>query len=61
MEREEVVEEDAKVLMGLSLLFLVVCLLNTIGLLLAKFMRKSGDISVRRALAPENLMFSPNT
>ena len=50
MEREEVVEEDAQVMMGLSLLFLVVCLLNTIGLLLAKFMRKSGDISVRRAL-----------
>ena len=50
MERQEVVEEDAQVMMGLSLLFLVVCLLNTIGLLLAKFMRKTGDISVRRAL-----------
>ena len=50
MEREEVVEDDAQVMMGLSLLFLVVCLLNTIGLLLAKFMRKTGDISVRRAL-----------
>ena len=31
-------------------LFLVVCLLNTIGLLLAKIMRRSGDISLRRAL-----------
>lgn len=50
MERQEVVEEDARVLMGLSLLFLVVCLLNTIGLLLAKFLRKTGEISVRRAL-----------
>ncbi|HKJ16653.1 MAG TPA: ABC transporter permease [Xanthomonadales bacterium] len=50
MEHEEIVEEDARVMMGLSLLFLVVCLLNTIGLLLAKFMRKTGDISVRRAL-----------
>ncbi len=50
MEAEQVVEDDARVMMGLSLLFLVVCLLNTIGLLLAKFMRKSGDISVRRAL-----------
>jgi putative ABC transport system permease protein len=50
MEREEVVEEDAQVLMGLSLLFLGVCLLNTIGLLLAKFLRRTGDISVRRAL-----------
>jgi putative ABC transport system permease protein len=50
MEREEVVEEDARVMMGLALLFLVVCLLNTIGLLLAKFLRKTGDSSVRRAL-----------
>jgi putative ABC transport system permease protein len=31
-------------------LFLVVCLLNTIGLLLAKVLRRSGDISLRRAL-----------
>jgi len=50
MEKEEVVEDDAQVMLGLSLLFLVVCLLNTIGLLLAKFMGKSGDISLRRAL-----------
>lgn len=50
MEEEQVVDDDARVMLGLSLLFLVVCLLNTIGLLLAKFMRKSGDISVRRAL-----------
>ena len=50
MEIEEVVEDDAQVMLGLSLLFLVVCLLNTIGLLLAKFLGKSGDISLRRAL-----------
>jgi len=50
MEIQEVVEDDAQVMLGLSLLFLVVCLLNTIGLLLAKFLGKSGDISLRRAL-----------
>jgi len=50
MEDQEVVEDDARVMLGLSLLFLVVCLLNTIGLLLAKFMGKSTDISLRRAL-----------
>lgn len=50
MEDQEVVEEDARVMLGLSLLFLVVCLLNTIGLLLAKFLGKSADISLRRAL-----------
>jgi putative ABC transport system permease protein len=37
-------------MLGLSLLFLVVCLLNTIGLLLAKFLGKSGEIGLRRAL-----------
>ena len=50
MEDEEVVDDDAQVMLGLSFLFLLVCLLNTIGLLLAKFLRKTGDISVRRAL-----------
>ena len=50
MEEQEVVDDDAQVMLGLSLLFLVVCLLNTIGLLLAKFLGKSGDISLRRAL-----------
>lgn len=32
------------------MLFLIVCLLNTIGLLLAKVMRRAKDISLRRAL-----------
>lgn len=50
MENQEVVEEDAQMMLGLSLLFLLVCLLNTIGLLLAKFLGKSGDIGLRRAL-----------
>ena len=50
MAIEEVVEDDVKVMLGLAVLFLVVCLLNTIGLLLAKIMRRSGDISLRRAL-----------
>jgi putative ABC transport system permease protein len=50
LENQQVVADDARVMMGLSLLFLLVCLLNTIGLLLAKFLRKTGDISVRRAL-----------
>jgi putative ABC transport system permease protein len=50
MENQEVVDDDAQVMLGLSLLFLVVCLLNTIGLLLAKFLGKSGDTGLRRAL-----------
>ncbi|KAI1691050.1 ftsX-like permease family domain-containing protein [Ditylenchus destructor] len=36
--------------MWLALGFLGVCLVNTVGLLLAKFLRRSGEIGVRRAL-----------
>ncbi len=47
---QKVVSGDVEVQSGLSLAFLAVCLLNTIGLLLSKFMRKSGEIGLRRAL-----------
>jgi putative ABC transport system permease protein len=59
MADQEVVADDVQVLLGLAILFLIVCLLNTIGLLLAKIMRRSGDISLRRALgASRNAIFS---
>jgi putative ABC transport system permease protein len=59
MEINEVVDEDVGVLLGLALLFLVVCLLNTIGLLLAKVLRRSMDTSLRRALgASKSALFS---
>lgn len=50
LEDRGVVPDEAQVLLGLSLIFLVVCLLNTIGLLLAKFLSKGGEIGIRRAL-----------
>lgn len=50
MDYHEVVEDDAKVLVGLSFLFLVVCVLSTIALLITKFTGKQGEISIRRAL-----------
>lgn len=34
----------------IALAFLVICLVNTIGILLAKFMRRAPEIGVRRAL-----------
>ncbi|MEX2124025.1 MAG: ABC transporter permease [Woeseia sp.] len=59
MADQEVVADDVQVLLGLAILFLIVCLLNTIGLLLAKIMRRSGDISLRRALgASQSAIFS---
>lgn len=50
MALNEVVEDDVSVMLGLAVLFLIVCLLNTIGLLLAKVMRRAKDTSLRRAL-----------
>jgi putative ABC transport system permease protein len=50
LHEQGAVPDEAAVLLGLSLLFLVVCLLNTIGLLLAKFLGKAAEIGIRRAL-----------
>jgi putative ABC transport system permease protein len=45
-----VVPRDVKLQAWLALAFLLVCLFNTVGLLLAKFLRRGGEIGVRRAL-----------
>jgi putative ABC transport system permease protein len=42
--------DDSPVLVGLSFMFLFVCVLNTVGLLLAKFVGKAPQIGLRRAL-----------
>lgn len=48
--KEEVVPEETRILSMLAAMLLAVCLLNTIGLLLAKFLGKSAEIGVRQAL-----------
>jgi putative ABC transport system permease protein len=45
-----VVSNDDRVLVGLAFAFLAVCLLNTVGLLLAKFLNGAAITGVRRAL-----------
>ncbi|NVJ58749.1 MAG: ABC transporter permease [Gammaproteobacteria bacterium] len=50
LELQEVVSDNARVIMWLSIMFLLVCLLNTIGLLLTKFSTKSAEIGLRRAV-----------
>lgn len=50
METEEVVADDAQIMMWVSFMFLLVCLLNTIGLLLSKFSSKAPEIGLRRAV-----------
>jgi putative ABC transport system permease protein len=50
MKIQKVVSGDMQVQTGLGFAFLIVCLVNTIGLLLAKFTRKAGEVGLRRAL-----------
>ncbi|MDE2156676.1 MAG: ABC transporter permease [Xanthomonadaceae bacterium] len=47
---QNVVPGDVKLQTWLAFGFLLVCLFNTVGLLLAKFLRRGGEIGVRRAL-----------
>jgi len=61
MEVNNVVRNDNRVLVRLSFLFLLVCVLNTVGLLLAKFLGKSGEVALRRAMgASRGAVFSQN-
>jgi putative ABC transport system permease protein len=50
MDYNEVVPGDVRLQAWLAFGFLLVCLVNTVGLLLAKFLRRGGEIGVRRAL-----------
>jgi putative ABC transport system permease protein len=47
---QHVVPEDVRLQLWLAFGFLAVCLVNTVGLLLAKCLRRSPEIGVRRAL-----------
>lgn len=50
LQQRHVVPKEATVSLLVAFSFLVICLVNTIGLLLAKFMRRAPEIGVRRAL-----------
>jgi len=56
MAYHKVVANDSKVLVGLSFLFLMVCLLSTIALTLTKFVGKKAETSLRRALGASRRM-----
>ena len=47
---QQVVPDDVRLQAGLAFGFLLVCLVNTVGLMLAKFLRRASELSVRRAL-----------
>jgi putative ABC transport system permease protein len=50
LAHENLVPGDVRLQLWLALGFLLVCMVNIVALLLAKFLRRSGEISVRRAL-----------
>ncbi|HET7359141.1 MAG TPA: ABC transporter permease [Rhodanobacteraceae bacterium] len=47
---DRVVPDDVRLQAGLAFGFLLICVVNTVGLLLAKCLRRSQEIGVRRAL-----------
>lgn len=50
LDFNHVVPRNVKLQTWLAFAFLAICLFNTVGLLLAKFLRRAGEIGVRRAL-----------
>lgn len=62
LESEHVAPSDTQVSLWVAIGLLVVCLVNTAGLLLAKFLRRSSEIGVRRALgAPKLAIYAQYT
>lgn len=50
LDYNQVVPANVRLQTWLAFGFLFVCLVNTVGLMLAKFMRRQGELSVRRAM-----------
>lgn len=50
LEEQELVGKDTKLSVWLAFGFLLLCLVNTIGLLLAKFSVRAAEVGIRRAL-----------
>lgn len=50
LERNEVVQDDNRAMLMMAFAFLAVCVVNTVGLLLAKFLNAAPSAGVRRAL-----------
>ena len=59
LDHLKVVPPGVHILQIVGIGLLVVCLVDTIGLMLAKFLRRSGEIGVRRALgAPRSSIYA---
>jgi putative ABC transport system permease protein len=59
LDHQHVVPSDTRVSLLIAIGLLIVCLVNMAGLLLAKFLRRSSEIGVRRALgAPRRAIYA---
>jgi putative ABC transport system permease protein len=47
---QQVVQDDNRMLVGIAFAFLLVCLLNTVAMTLAKFLKQASNAGIRRAL-----------
>jgi putative ABC transport system permease protein len=58
LDFEHVVPPETRISLTIAIGFFIICLVNTVGLLLAKFMRRAGEIGIRRALgAPRSEIY----
>lgn len=55
LKLNKVVSDDTKVITGLAFVFLMICIINTIALLLAKFIKQAPETGIRRALGAHRL------
>lgn len=55
LDFQHVVPAQTRISLVVALCLLLVCMINTVGLLLAKFLRRSNEIGVRRALGASRL------
>lgn len=55
LQFKQVVPSDVRMQVWLAFGFLAVCVLNTVALLLAKFLRRTSEISLRRALGASRI------
>lgn len=55
LDYERIVSSETKLSIMVAVSLLFVCMVNTVGLLLAKFLRRSNEIGVRRALGANRI------
>ncbi|MCL7715256.1 ABC transporter permease [Stenotrophomonas mori] len=55
LDYNRIVPNDVRLQMWLAFGFLLACLINTVSLLLAKFLRRGGEIGIRRSLGASRL------